>query len=153
MGLCGTIGRADPPLAGHVRRDALALVESAICVVRRRRSLKAIETYEQVKYVVPSLVSVVNDACLTTPVQIPCAVCGTSSGYNRLIAHSHSPRCLGFIRYTLTPFIHFRSRTRILSSGECIDNIPGCCSLAPQFFSTQHISCTYYTNTASSCVV
>lgn len=35
-----------------VRKDALRLVERVISVVRRRRSLKAVETYEQVKFLV-----------------------------------------------------------------------------------------------------
>lgn len=35
-----------------VRKDALKLVERVISVVRRRRSLKAVETYEQVKFLV-----------------------------------------------------------------------------------------------------
>lgn len=52
LGVCGSLppvtARADP---GYVRRDTLALVQRAIKVVRMRRSLKAIETYEQVKYV------------------------------------------------------------------------------------------------------
>jgi len=35
---------------GQVRRDTLQLVERAITVVRRRRSVKAIETLEQVRF-------------------------------------------------------------------------------------------------------
>jgi hypothetical protein len=35
---------------GEVRRDALLLVERAIALVRRRRSVKAVETYEQVRF-------------------------------------------------------------------------------------------------------
>ena len=35
-----------------VRKDSLALVETAIGIVRRRRSVKAIETYEQVRFLV-----------------------------------------------------------------------------------------------------
>ncbi|KAK0461393.1 protein-tyrosine phosphatase-like protein [Desarmillaria tabescens] len=35
-----------------VRRDTLEMVETAICLVRRRRSVKAVETYEQVKFLV-----------------------------------------------------------------------------------------------------
>ncbi|KAA1474245.1 phosphatases II [Dentipellis sp. KUC8613] len=38
--------------AGEVRRETLVLVERVIGIVRRRRSLKAIETYEQVKFLV-----------------------------------------------------------------------------------------------------
>jgi len=37
---------------GQVRRDTLEQVERAIGIVRCRRSLKAIETYEQVKFLV-----------------------------------------------------------------------------------------------------
>lgn len=36
--------------AGGVRRDTLQLVERAIALVRRRRSPKAIETFEQVRF-------------------------------------------------------------------------------------------------------
>ncbi|KAG0704686.1 phosphatases II [Suillus ampliporus] len=51
IGLCGM----DQPegtdgLESHVRRDTLQLVERAIAVVRRRRSVKAIETLEQVRF-------------------------------------------------------------------------------------------------------
>jgi protein-tyrosine phosphatase len=35
-----------------VRRDTMQLVERAIAVARRRRSIKAVETYEQVKFLV-----------------------------------------------------------------------------------------------------
>ncbi|KAG7446403.1 phosphatases II [Guyanagaster necrorhizus] len=35
-----------------VRCDTLEMVETAICIVRRRRSVKAVETYEQVKFLV-----------------------------------------------------------------------------------------------------
>lgn len=55
MGLCGTLAQLDdegPVPGGHVNQDALLLVESAVRVVRRRRSLKAIETYEQVRFLV-----------------------------------------------------------------------------------------------------
>lgn len=52
LGLCGWVAPAPPPPKGCVRKDALALVDSAIRIVRRRRSLKAIETYEQVRCVV-----------------------------------------------------------------------------------------------------
>lgn len=38
--------------ARGVRKDALRLVERVIGVVRRRRSLKAVETYEQVRFLV-----------------------------------------------------------------------------------------------------
>jgi protein tyrosine phosphatase len=37
---------------GLIRRDTLQMVERAIAVVRRRRSVKAVETYEQVKFLV-----------------------------------------------------------------------------------------------------
>jgi hypothetical protein len=36
----------------HLRRDTLALVQRAISVLRARRSTKAIETYEQVRFLV-----------------------------------------------------------------------------------------------------
>jgi len=55
LGLCGwASGRDDvgPADEGRVRRDTLEQVEKAISIVRRRRSLKAIETYEQVKFLV-----------------------------------------------------------------------------------------------------
>lgn len=55
LGLCGWASASD--YAGHVdegqvRRDTLEQVERVIGIVRRRRSLKAIETYEQVKFLV-----------------------------------------------------------------------------------------------------
>jgi protein-tyrosine phosphatase len=51
LGLCGWIetGASSP---GMVRRDTLQLVERMIGSIRRRRSVKAIETYEQVKFLV-----------------------------------------------------------------------------------------------------
>jgi protein-tyrosine phosphatase len=51
LGLCGWIetGASAP---GTVRRDTLQLVERMISSIRRRRSVKAIETYEQVKFLV-----------------------------------------------------------------------------------------------------
>ena len=55
LGLCGwvsTSGDGEPAGEGRVRRDTLEQVEKAIGIVRRRRSLKAIETYEQVKFLV-----------------------------------------------------------------------------------------------------
>ena len=45
-----TSDNADVVDEGQVRRDTLEQVEKVIGVVRRRRSLKAIETYEQVKF-------------------------------------------------------------------------------------------------------
>ncbi|KAK0241915.1 protein-tyrosine phosphatase-like protein [Armillaria nabsnona] len=45
LGLCGCY-------TFPVRRDTLEMVETAICLVRRRRSVKAVETYEQVKFLV-----------------------------------------------------------------------------------------------------
>ena len=39
-------------MPGMVRRDTLQLVERMIGSIRRRRSVKAIETYEQVKFLV-----------------------------------------------------------------------------------------------------
>lgn len=51
LGLCGWIETgASPP--GVVRRDTLQLVERMICTIRKRRSPKAIETFEQVKFLV-----------------------------------------------------------------------------------------------------
>ncbi|KAG2153926.1 hypothetical protein DEU56DRAFT_771888 [Suillus clintonianus] len=58
IGLCGWINVDLSPnpaegadgLESHVRRDTLQLVERAIAVVRRRRSVKAIETLEQVRF-------------------------------------------------------------------------------------------------------
>ena len=55
LGLCGWAsagGNAESADKGRVRRDTLEQVEKAIGIVRRRRSLKAIETYEQVKFLV-----------------------------------------------------------------------------------------------------
>jgi hypothetical protein len=55
LGLCGwvpTSDNSDTGDEGQVRRDTLEQVERVIGVVRRRRSLKAIETYEQVKFLV-----------------------------------------------------------------------------------------------------
>ncbi|KAI0000561.1 protein-tyrosine phosphatase-like protein [Russula vinacea] len=55
LGLCGWASAGDntePMDEGRVRRDTLEQVERAIGIVRRRRSLKAIETYEQVKFLV-----------------------------------------------------------------------------------------------------
>lgn len=66
LGLCGwletPVGRAsrlsctapedlgDAPPQDGVRRDTLLLIERAITLVRRRRSPKAVETFEQVKF-------------------------------------------------------------------------------------------------------
>ncbi|KAG2128623.1 uncharacterized protein EDB93DRAFT_1184323 [Suillus bovinus] len=58
IGLCGWINMDLSPnpaegadgLENYVRRDTLQLVERAIAVVRRRRSVKAIETLEQVRF-------------------------------------------------------------------------------------------------------
>ncbi|KAI0280998.1 protein-tyrosine phosphatase-like protein [Russula aff. rugulosa BPL654] len=55
LGLCGWVSASDNAGSvdeGQVRRDTLEQVERAIGIVRRRRSLKAIETYEQVKFLV-----------------------------------------------------------------------------------------------------
>ena len=57
LGLCGWASNTEVyhPEAAHegwVRRDTLEQVERVIGIVRRRRSLKAIETYEQVKFLV-----------------------------------------------------------------------------------------------------
>ncbi|KAI0029718.1 protein-tyrosine phosphatase-like protein [Vararia minispora EC-137] len=54
LGLCGWIpaGVYASRREGEVRAETLGLVERAIGVMRRRRSLKAIETYEQVRFLV-----------------------------------------------------------------------------------------------------
>jgi len=55
LGLCGQVSTSDdvgPMDEGRVRRDTLEQVEKAIDIVQRRRSLKAIKTYEQVKFLV-----------------------------------------------------------------------------------------------------
>lgn len=55
LGLCGW-PRDDAPnaplLAGGVRLDTVELVERVISIARRRRSIKAVETYEQVQFLV-----------------------------------------------------------------------------------------------------
>jgi protein-tyrosine phosphatase len=43
-------GEGADSMGSHVRRDTLQLVECAITVVRRRRSVKAVETLEQVRF-------------------------------------------------------------------------------------------------------
>lgn len=59
VGLCGFPSEGDDedfchpsesPNHGPIRRSTLALVERVIAVVRRRRSIKAVETYEQVRF-------------------------------------------------------------------------------------------------------
>ncbi|KDQ57734.1 hypothetical protein JAAARDRAFT_130821 [Jaapia argillacea MUCL 33604] len=57
LGLCGWIETDPRPhesqgVSVEVRRDTMQLVERVIAVVRRRRSVKAVETYEQVKFLV-----------------------------------------------------------------------------------------------------
>ncbi|KAJ7078915.1 protein-tyrosine phosphatase-like protein [Mycena belliarum] len=52
LGLCGWPSAGDGQLAGGVRTDTLQLVERVIGIVRRRRSIKAVETYEQVQFLV-----------------------------------------------------------------------------------------------------
>lgn len=59
LGLCGWISDPEDQSSAYengsivkVRKDTLMMVERAISVVRRRRSVKAIETYEQVKFLV-----------------------------------------------------------------------------------------------------
>ncbi|THU80112.1 phosphatases II [Dendrothele bispora CBS 962.96] len=64
LGLCGWFGAESPSellpddhampssTSSAVRPDTLQLVEKVIAVVRRRRSVKAVETYEQVKFLV-----------------------------------------------------------------------------------------------------
>ncbi|KAK7692821.1 hypothetical protein QCA50_004456 [Cerrena zonata] len=56
LGLCGWVNN-EPTLnceieGSGLRRDTLLLVERALWIVRKRRSPKAIETYEQVKFLV-----------------------------------------------------------------------------------------------------
>ena len=68
LGLCGWLGHdvnpstakslchvkpsdADTvPTEGTLKQDALELLERVIAVVRRRRSVKAVETYEQAQF-------------------------------------------------------------------------------------------------------
>jgi hypothetical protein len=63
LGLCGRIDSTVEDSIAYsvtergdavvkVRRGTLELVERAIAVVRRRRGVKAIETYEQVRFLV-----------------------------------------------------------------------------------------------------
>lgn len=52
LGLCGWIETGICPAPGLVRRDTFQLVERVVMTVRKRRSIKAIETYEQVKFLV-----------------------------------------------------------------------------------------------------
>ncbi|KAF5373887.1 hypothetical protein D9758_000798 [Tetrapyrgos nigripes] len=59
LGLCGWFGAdsseplpESPTTPTTVRTDALHLAEKVISVVRRRRSVKAVETYEQVQFLV-----------------------------------------------------------------------------------------------------
>jgi protein-tyrosine phosphatase len=55
LGLCGWLRDSleeVPLLAGCVRHDTFDLVERVIGIARRRRSIKAIETYEQVQFLV-----------------------------------------------------------------------------------------------------
>jgi protein-tyrosine phosphatase len=61
LGICGWIetevrgvgvDEEDTKTDRCVKRDTLQMVERAIAIVRRRRSIKAIETFEQVKFLV-----------------------------------------------------------------------------------------------------
>ncbi|KAJ6497896.1 protein-tyrosine phosphatase-like protein [Mycena sanguinolenta] len=53
LGLCGWLRNENVPLlGGSVRQDTFELVERVIGIARRRRSIKAIETYEQVQFLV-----------------------------------------------------------------------------------------------------
>jgi len=57
LGLCGWLDKAAPSVSppvgsGTARKETIELVERVITVVRRRRSVKAIETYEQVRFLV-----------------------------------------------------------------------------------------------------
>lgn len=73
LGLCGWI-ETGAGASGVIRRDTLQLVERMIGSLRRRRSVKAIETYEQVKFLVDYV-----DFLRETPVQVE--TFGTSHGY------------------------------------------------------------------------
>ncbi|KAK7467414.1 hypothetical protein VKT23_004468 [Stygiomarasmius scandens] len=67
LGLCGWFGaESSPPIPldappSVVRADTLQLVEKVIGVVRRRRSIKAVETYEQVKFLIDFIEYLRND--------------------------------------------------------------------------------------------
>lgn len=52
LGLCGWIETGDyaSPATPGVRRDTMQLLERMVGSIRRRRSVKAIETYEQVRF-------------------------------------------------------------------------------------------------------
>ncbi|KAJ7124902.1 protein-tyrosine phosphatase-like protein [Mycena epipterygia] len=52
LGLCGWLSGDGPVLACGVQSDTVQLVERVIGIARRRRSIKAVETYEQVKFLV-----------------------------------------------------------------------------------------------------
>ncbi|KZT27984.1 phosphatases II [Neolentinus lepideus HHB14362 ss-1] len=52
LGLCGWIETDPVSQSDEIRRDTMQLVERVIALIRRRRSTKAIETYEQVKFLV-----------------------------------------------------------------------------------------------------
>lgn len=53
LGLCGSIIPNSPEgSTDNLAQDVLSFVETVISLVRRRRSMKAIETYEQVKFLV-----------------------------------------------------------------------------------------------------
>ncbi|KAJ7188462.1 protein-tyrosine phosphatase-like protein [Mycena filopes] len=52
LGLCGWLGDDPARPVGGVGFDAVNLVERVIGIARRRRSVKAVETYEQVQFLV-----------------------------------------------------------------------------------------------------
>jgi len=58
LGLCGWFDQGMPTSSNLTTRDkapdqdTIAFVEKVIALVRRRRSMKAIETYEQVEFLV-----------------------------------------------------------------------------------------------------
>ncbi|KAF8972953.1 protein-tyrosine phosphatase-like protein [Flammula alnicola] len=58
LGLCGWVDGGNPNLCSERDRekvphaDSISFVEKVIALVRRRRSMKAVETYEQVKFLV-----------------------------------------------------------------------------------------------------
>lgn len=64
--ISGDITSGQTPEGEPVSREKMLLVERLISVVRRRRSLKAIETYEQVKFLVEYVEFLGHQAALKT---------------------------------------------------------------------------------------
>ncbi|EIW83254.1 phosphatases II [Coniophora puteana RWD-64-598 SS2] len=84
LGLCGWIAPwAGPPVAqeldADVRKDTIVLVQRAIAVVRRRRSVKAIETLEQVRFLV-EYVDWLRENVVGGEVRVGAAAAGVSDG-------------------------------------------------------------------------